>query len=124
MNEILGYSISHSSQDPTFGPYNILMCRSGQIASFPLNTSISQDGLVVAFDFFPYSGGLATQTIFSIRDTATNFISLRLDYILSSGTLNIWRSPATGSPAYLLNATITSMISITSGKLLFKKLFD
>ncbi len=124
MDEILGYSTSQSSQDPIFGPYNILMCRSEQIASFPLNASISQDGLVVAFDFYPYSDGLATQTIFSIRDTGTNFISLRLDYLLSSGTLNIWRSPATGSPRYLLDETITSMISISSGKLLFTKLFD
>ncbi len=124
MDDVSGFSMSKSSQDPTFGPYNILMCRSEQIASFSVNASISQDGLVVAFDFYPYSDGLATQTIFSIRDTATNFISLRLDYLLSSGTLNIWSSPATGTPVYLLNSTITSMISITRSKLLFKELFD
>jgi hypothetical protein len=121
MDEILGYSASQSAQGPAFGPYNVLMCRSGKIASFPLNTSISQDGLVVAFDFYPYSGGPMIQTIFSIRDKSTNFISLRLDYLLSPGTINIWGYPLTRSPSYLLDSTTAANLSITTGKFLCLK---
>lgn len=92
------------------------MCRPGQIASFPLNSAISKNGLVVAMDFYPYSAGAPTQTIFSIRNTATNFVSLRCDYFLSSGTLNIWINPASGAPFYVFNSIMASSIAIKSGK--------
>ena len=95
------------------------MCRPGQIASFPLNTSISQDGFVAAFDFYPYAAGSATQTIFSIRDKTTNFISIRVDYFLSSGTLNLWWNSLSGSPTYLFSPSLTSSIAIITGIFLF-----
>ena len=102
--------MSQPNQAPSFGPYNTLMCRPDQIASFPLNASISKEGLVVATDFYPYSNGPSTQTIFSIRNTASNFISLRVDYFLPSETLNIWINPPSGSSYY-----ITTSISIRTG---------
>ena len=106
-----------SAQAPNFGPYNILQCRSGQIASFSLNASIFKDGLVVAMDFYPYSGESAIQTIFSIRNTATGFISLRVDYHRTLGTLNILVT-SIGTASYLLDETTTPLIPIISGKII------
>ncbi len=116
---MIGYSSSQPSQAPSFGPYNTLMCRPGQIASFPLNSSISQNGLVIVLDFYPYPGGSSNQTIVSIRDTSTNFVSLRLDYYLPSGAVNIWVIPpnsSVGNPYYVFNTTVASSISVNSGK--------
>ena len=110
-----GYSLTQSAGDPSFGPYNTLMCRPGQIASFPVNSSISKDGLVVAMDFYPYPNGPSTQTIFSLRNTGNDFVSLRADYFMASGALNIWRNPSSGSPSYVFDSTITSTISIKTG---------
>ena len=113
----LGLSTSLSTAAPEFGPYNTLMCRPGQIASFPLNTSISQSGLVVAMDFYPYSATSASsvQTIFSIRNTATNFISLICVYDRDLSVLNIKIDPAS-NPNYLFNPTSYNAISIQPGK--------
>ena len=122
-----GYSTTQSAEDPTFGRYNILRCRAGQIASFPLNATISRNGLIVALDFYPYSDGRPTQTIFSIRDTSTNTISLRLDFILTFNTINIWIEPSPASRYYVFDSAITSQISIATGnnKLFFQnKLYN
>ena len=91
------------------------MCRPGQIASFPLNTSISQDGLIVAMDFYPYQKGSPTQTIFSIRNTMTNHVSLRFDYFLNNGTLNLWINPMGGSPYYVFDSTFQAAIPVIIG---------
>ena len=114
----LALSTSQSSEDPEFGPYNVLMCRPGQIASFPLNEAISQSGLVVAFDFYPYPAphGSNIQTIFSIRNTATNFISLRCDYFQGIAALNLLIFE-TSTAYYLLDANTVTSIPIQSGKL-------
>ena len=108
--------MSQSIPAPSFGPYNILMCRPGQIAVLPLYTPISKEGLVVAMDFYSYSDGSSTQTIFSIRNTATNVVSLRADYFPTSGALNIWINPPSGSSYYVFDSAITSSISINTGK--------
>ena len=108
--------MTQSIPAPSFGPYNTLMCRPGKIASFPLSGSIYNDGLIVAMDFYPYADGPSTQTIFSLRNTATNFISLRVDYFLSSGALNLWINPSGGSPYYVAGSSIISPISIDPGK--------
>ena len=106
-HSVVGYSLSQSTQTPLLGPYNVLMCRPGEIASFPLNSSITKEGLIVAMDFYPYSDGPSTQTIFSIRNTASSFISLRVDYFLPSETLNIWINPLSGSSYYVFGSTIS-----------------
>ena len=95
------------------------MCRPGQIASFPLHEAISQSGLVIALDFYPYPAphGSNVQTIFSIRNTATNFVSLRCDYNQGMEALNILRYE-TGTAYYLLNANTATSIPIQSGKLI------
>ena len=102
---LIGYSASQSTQDPSFGLYNMLMCRPGQIASFPLNSSISKSGLIVAMDIYPHPSGSSTQTIFSIRNTETNYISLRCDYFRDSGALNIWINPVGGTPYYVYSSS-------------------
>ena len=116
----LGFDSTVSSQDVSFGPYNILMCRKGQISSFPLNAAIIKKGLIVALDFYPYSSTQATQTIFSIRDTNTNVISLRFDYFASSGTLDIWINPvsstASTTPYYAFRSSGVTSPSVAASK--------
>lgn len=127
INMYLGYTIAQSGEDPQFGAYNTLMCRSGMIASFPQNASISKKGIVVAMDFIPYSGGgSTTQTIFSIRNTLTNTVSLRADYFQSSKTLNIWINPifaTSTTPYYVLNSTIQATAVVSEGKFIRLDLF-
>lgn len=93
------------------------MCRPGQIASFPLNTSISKSGLVVAMDFYPYSAstGSLIQAIFSIRNTENDFISLICFYDRNASVLNIKIDPASNSD-YLFDAASYNSISIQPGK--------
>ena len=109
--------MSQSSQDPEFGPYNTLMCRPGKIASFPVNASISQRGLVVALDFYPYPApfGSVLQTIFAIRNSATNFVSIVCYYNRDDGILNIKITDTDNNSYDLFNSTIYSSIPILSG---------
>ena len=93
------------------------MCRSGQIVSFPLNATITNKGIVVAFDFYPYTDGPDIQTIFSIRNTVTNYVSLRVDYFKSIRSLNVYIMPLTLEPYYVLNETEVSSLSITPSKI-------
>lgn len=96
----------------------MLKCRPGKIASFPLNEAISQNGLVVAFDFYPYPAlhGSNIQPIFNIRNTETNFISLRCDYFQGIAALNLLIFE-TSTAYYLLDANTVTSIPIQSGKL-------
>lgn len=113
---ILGYSASPSEEAPNFGPYGSLQCRAGQIASFPLNAAISNDGLVVAMDIFLYSGGTSTQTIFSIRNTATNYISLRFDYLPNARIFDIYYIPTVpDAPYYLYGGVFAARMEIFQG---------
>ena len=93
------------------------MCRPGQIASFPLNMAISQSGLVAAFDFYPYPPphGSNEQAIFTIRNTATDFVSLRCVYFQNTATLNLVINEA-GTESYPLDPSTASSIPIQSGK--------
>ena len=92
----LGFDTSVSSQDVVFGPYNILECRPDQIMSFPMNTQIMRKGMVMATHIYPYSGGAAAQTIFSLRNAVTNYVSMQI-YFTNTGYLNIWMNPTSGS---------------------------
>ena len=66
-------------------------------------------------DFYPYSNGEPIQTIFSIRNTATNSTSMRGDYFLDTGALNVWINLPT-NPYYVFNSTITEGINVQTGK--------
>ena len=91
------------------------MCRPGQIASFPLNAGISQTGLVIAFDFYPYPHGSDFQTIFTIRNTATNTLSLRCAYIQNTASLMIGISE--GDTSFYPLDTTASSIPIQNGNI-------
>ena len=45
---------------------------------------------------YPYSGGPTIQTIFSIRNTATNYLSLQF-FFTNGGRFNIWTNPPSGA---------------------------
>lgn len=108
--------ISPSTIVPQFGPYNTLMCRPGQIASFPLNAPISQSGLVIAMDFYPYSSsGSVIQVIFSIRNMVTNFISLNCVYHRDTSAINIGIDPI-NTPNYLMNGGTMALVPVKRGK--------
>ena len=111
----LGLS-SLSSEYPDFGPFNSLMCRPGKIASFPFGSAIIPSGLVVAMDFYPYLAGPDVQTIFSLRDNSSNFISLRCDYSQTNRSFNVGIQPTITTPNYLFNSTMMSTIPVQVGK--------
>ena len=92
----LGFDALVSSQDVVFGPYNILECRPGQITSFPMSANITRKGMVMATHIYPYSGGPANQTIFSLRNAVTNYVSMQI-YFTSTGYLNVWMNPTSGA---------------------------
>ena len=99
---------------PEFGPYNMLLCRPGQIASFPLNGSILKGGLVVAMDIYPYWNGSARQPIFSLRDTSQNAVSLAAFYFTATKVISM-QIIVNGILTDLLNLTITSLIPLQIG---------
>ena len=102
---------------PEFGPYNVLMCRPEKVVSFPLNASISHSGLVVAMGFYPTLGTPA-QPIFSIRNTATNFVSLRVEYNRELAALNIMIDDGS-IQTHLFKEDTYSQIPVVSGKIVF-----
>ena len=93
------------------------MCRPGKIASFLLNGTISRSALVVALDFYPYPAPLGStfQTIFAIRNSATNFVSIACYYNRDVGNLNIKITEADNNSYDLFNSTIYNSIPIVSG---------
>ena len=94
-----GVDSTVSTQDVNFAAYNILECRVQKIASFPLNEANSKKGLVAAMDLYPIAGGPTVQTIFSIRNTDTKYLSLQF-FFTSDGLFNIWTNPPSG-PYYV-----------------------
>lgn len=103
----IGFDSAAEQSDVEFGPYNSIMCRPGKIAAIPLNGSALQSGMIVAMDIYPHSAGSNSQTIWSIRNTVTNHVSLRLDYI--SNKLNVWVAPLSEAPYYAQNAPVYSV---------------
>lgn len=92
-----GLSPSDSVSDPTFGPDNTLQCRSDTIFTFGVGT-VATDGLVIAMDIKPYSGGPSTQTIFSIRDITSNIVPFVVNLDDATGTVTVVRTNSDGSP--------------------------
>ena len=74
----LGWSSSDTNHDPTLGPWNTVQCRTNTYLIFPL-TEQNPNGVVVAFDIFPISGGTLPETIFALRNSITNGVTLTLE---------------------------------------------
>ena len=74
-------------------------------------------------DFYPYPDPTRTtpQTIFSIRNTVTNVVSLRLDYFSNNRSLNVWINPVSATPAkapyYVLTTAISGDLLVSAGNL-------
>ena len=66
-----------------------------------MNGAISTKGLVAAMHLYPHSGGPALQTIFSIRNTATGFVSLEF-FFTNDGLLQLWVNPPSGGHGVFL----------------------
>ena len=62
-------------------------------------------------DIYPYSGGPATQTLFSIRDSSTNLISFIAEYSDTTSKITLYRKDSDGS----LNAVATPSLILTKG---------
>lgn len=99
------------------------MCRPDKIATFPLDAGISKKGMVVSMDFYPYPNSTRTtpQTIFSVRNTVTNVVSLRLDYFSNNQSLNVWINPVSANPKkapyYVLTQAQSKSLLISAGSL-------
>ena len=70
---------------PQLGPYNILNCRSMSILSLNGGSS-STNGMVIAMDIKPLDTTTPSQTIFSIRDSTNNKVTLAFTFQPPSGT--------------------------------------
>lgn len=109
------------AQDVEFGPYNTLMCRPDKVASYSFRAAISKKGIVVSMDFYPYPDTTRTtpQTIFSIRNTATNVVYLRLDYFSNNRSLNVWINPVSATPSkspyYVLSTAASASLPVSEG---------
>ena len=86
-----GFTTGAGTSDAQFGPNNILYCRSGKKAQFPLNKKMSDRGLIISLYFKPYSSGSASnQTIFSIRDATTITLLFGSYYHKETKKINFW----------------------------------
>ena len=113
-----GFTPSAEPIDVNFGVYNYIECRPEQIATFPLGTGTStpQNGLIIAMDFYLYSNGPSSQTLFSIRDTSDSSKSMSGYY--SDGFLNLWVYTASGvSLGGTLNGSLLAPVSQGMNKL-------
>lgn len=68
-----------STEPPTFGPYNMIMCRPGTIFSYETTFSTGQ-GAIFAFDVFIYSPANTIQNLVSLRNFDNNYVSLTTYY--------------------------------------------
>ena len=67
-------SSSNTDFDPTLGPWNILQYRSDTLLRLPTGEQ-NANGVVVAFDIYPYSGGTYPQTIFCFQNSGNIGVS-------------------------------------------------
>lgn len=94
LNKIIkGTSSSDTTEDPNIGPYNVLECRPGTSVTFATGTS-TVNGLVIAMHFKPLTGQSNTQTIWAIRNTVTNVVSLTAEFIPSTKLIKIYHNQA------------------------------
>lgn len=112
----LGRALSNAGASPNFGPYNMLNCRSQNITSFPL-TAPNSDGLVVAFDFKPYSGTSSIQPIMTVRSISMAQSMVKVDYIQSNSSILIWYyDSSAGAYAFVLGTASSQQIPLGKKK--------
>ena len=77
-----------STETPTFGPYNTIMCRPGTIFSYETTTSTGQ-GVIFAFDILIHSPATTIQNLVSVRNAASNYVSLTVYYDPADGLVKV-----------------------------------
>ena len=82
-------SASDIDHDPTLGPWNILQCRSNTQLILQLSEQ-NANGVVVALDIFPISGGTYPQTIFAFRNSVSLAVSFTVE-LESDLRIKVWR---------------------------------
>ena len=111
----LGLSDSDTLFDPILSVNNVLSCRVDSILSFNVGGTAPLNGAVFAMDIYPYSGGPATQTILSIRDSSTNLISFVAEYSDTTNEITFYRKDSSGS----LNIVAAPSLTLTRGNIIF-----
>ena len=106
---MLGFIAAVESADVSFGPYNSIQCRPEQLISYSANMNIPQNGLVIAMDIYLYSSGSANQTILSIFNKVSGFLSVRVRYL--SGKLNVWMNSTSSHGYYVLNSSMNVQVA-------------
>ena len=93
---IIGLSAFDTVDDPDLNVDNVLNCRANTILSFSVRGTSAPNGIIIAMNIRPLSGGLATQTLFSIRGSSTNVVPFRAELSDSTGYLTFHRKDSDG----------------------------
>ena len=88
-------------------------CRTNTQLIFPLGEQ-NANGVVIAFDIFPISGGESIQGLFAFRNSASNTVTIHAQ-LASDRRVNVWYNSAGASHAW--NNIITSTGALTNGNL-------
>ena len=100
-------STSDTYDDPTLGPWNTLQCRTNTHLIFPLGEQ-NANGVVVAVNIFPISGGTYPQAIFALRNNVNFALTLTFE-LASDLRLKIWQN----SPGW--NLRVDTATTLTNG---------
>ena len=110
----VGISDSDTLFDPILSVNNVLSCRLDSILSFNIG-GVAPNGAVFSMSIYPYSGGPATQTILSIRDSSTNAVSFVAEYSDTTSKITFYRKDSSGS----LNAVATPSLTLAKSNFHF-----
>ena len=83
-------SSSDTDHDPALGAWNTVQCRSNTYLILPLNEQ-NANGVVVAVDIFPISGGTYPQLIFALRNSVNLAVTLTFE-LGEDLQPNIWQN--------------------------------
>ena len=89
-------SSTDTVSDPVLNIHNILNCRANSILSYSIGGT-APNGIIIAMDIKPLSGGPATQTLFSIRDSSTNTVPFMAELSDTTGYLTFYRKDSSGT---------------------------
>ena len=78
-----------NSNDPNVGPWHLLQCRANSHLRLPL-TDLNANGIVVAFDIYPYSDGAYPQTILSFRNSQNFAVPFTIE-LMNDLQVRAWR---------------------------------
>lgn len=110
-NHSIGTSAADTIEDPSLSAYNVLNCRPGTSFSYSTGGSL-QNGLIIAMNIKPYSGQTSVQTLFAMRNSANNWVSLKAQFDPSTGKVII----NTQSTSSVWSQVMTSSSSLTTGE--------